>query len=164
MKKIQEAFGYELYAAGEPLPDGSGQLLQEARRAALEAYAPYSRFRVGAAALLENGKMVLGSNQENISYPAGLCAERVLLSAVSSLYPQVPISSIAISYLNALGPADHPISPCGICRQSLLEYERRMHRSFRIILGGSEGTVIIVPSAASLLPLAFSDEPLGNLP
>lgn len=164
MKKIQMAGWYELYEDGEMLPEHLGELLNEARRAVLQAYAPYSRFRVGAAAWLANGKMVVGANQENVSYPAGLCAERVLLSTVSSLYPQVAISAIAVSYLNDRGPADHPISPCGICRQSLVEYEQRMNNSFRIILAGVQGPVILVPGATALLPLAFSGEPLGFAP
>ena len=107
------------------------------------AYAPYSRFRVGAVAMLANGKKVSGSNQDNASFPAGICAERVLLSASSSLYPDVPIKTIAISYIDDHNGSNHPISPCGICRQSLHEYELRMKQPIRLVLGAWKAVYII---------------------
>ena len=88
-----------------------------------QAYAPYSNFHVGAVAKLENGEIVAGTNQENASYPVGICAERVLLGSAATLHPDVAIESIAISYNSEKVKSDHPISPCGMCRQSLLEYE-----------------------------------------
>jgi cytidine deaminase len=90
----------------------------------------------------------------------GLCAERVLLSSVSSLYPKIPIESIAISYQSGNGDSDHPIAPCGICRQSLQEYEMRVAHPIRLILGGMEGKVYVIPKASTLLPLAFTSEEL----
>ena len=111
-------------------------------------------------ARLENGEIVTGSNQENASFPVGLCAERVLLAAASSIYPKVPIETIAISYHNDNGKSDHPISPCGICRQSLLEYESRVNHPIRLILGGMEGKVYVIDNAAMLLPLSFTSEDL----
>jgi cytidine deaminase len=123
------------------------------------AYAPYSNFRVGAVAKLKNGHIVTGSNQENASFPLGLCAERVLLASVFSRFPGVPVESLAISYEGAQG-SDHPVAPCGLCRQSLYEFELSSKNPVRLILGGMKGKVFILPSASLLLPLAFSSEEL----
>jgi cytidine deaminase len=160
MEKKQYQFSFEEYDSIEALKDEDALLLKEAQKVTDLAYAPYSRFRVGAVAILANGKKVNGSNQENASFPAGICAERVLLSASSSLYPGIPIKTIAISYRDDHNKSDHPISPCGICRQSLSEYELRMKQPIRLILGGLKGKVYIIPEAGSLLPLAFSGEEL----
>lgn len=158
MKKATEQFQYEVYESMQDLKQEDAWLLNEAREVTQQAYAPYSRFQVGAVAKLVNGEIVAGTNQENASFPAGLCAERVLLASASSLYPQIPIGSIAISYSNHNGESDHPISPCGICRQSLLEFEKKLNHPIRLILGGMEGKVFIIPSAGMLLPLSFSSE------
>jgi cytidine deaminase len=152
---------YEEYASDADLPSTDRELLNRAREATAQAYAPYSKFRVGAAARMNNGQIVTGTNQENASFPVGICAERVLLSAVASLYPGMPIASMAVSYFNELGPAGRPISPCGICRQSLLEYESRTSRPIRLILGGQNGPVYVVPRSGTLLPLAFVSEDLA---
>ena len=137
-------------------------MLSEARKVTQHAYAPYSRFRVGAVARLNNGEIVTGSNQENASFPIGLCAERVLLASAASLFPEVPIKTIAISYRNENGNSDRPISPCGICRQTLLEYETRLKQPIRIILGGLQGKVYIIERAGMLLPLSFSADELNT--
>jgi cytidine deaminase len=108
--------------------------------------------------MLANGETVLGSNQENASYPVGICAERVLLSAASSIYPKVPILTMAISYRNAAGKSNKPIPPCGICRQTLVEYESLLKQPIRIILGGMHGKIYIINGAQSLLPFSFSGE------
>jgi cytidine deaminase len=131
-------------------------LLRAAREAITLSYAPYSKFQVGAAARLNNGIVLKGSNQENASFPAGICAERVLLSICSSLYPGIPIIDMAISYNNQLGVSNKPISPCGVCRQSLSEYENIVNHNIRLILGGIQGKVFIIEKATDLLPLAFS--------
>jgi cytidine deaminase len=102
-----------------------------------------------------NGETVTGSNQENASYPAGICAERVLLSTASSQFPGIGIKTIAISYNNLKGKSDSPVSPCGICRQSLVEFEQRFGHPVRIILAGMQGKVQVIESAVSLLPLTF---------
>jgi len=155
-KKIN--FEIEVYESIDQLTKEDGWLLNEAKNVTKIAYAPYSHFQVGAMALLTNGKTVAGSNQENASYPVGLCAERVLLSAASSLYPGVPFESIAISYHNDNGKSDRPITPCGICRQTLVEYETRLQHPIRLILGGMEGKIFIIPKAGMLLPLSFSGD------
>lgn len=152
------SFEFEVYDSIDQLSKADAELLSAAKKLTQTAYAPYSLFQVGALALLANGKTVAGSNQENASYPVGICAERVLLSAVSSLYPGVPVQTIAISYHNDNGTSDRPISPCGICRQSLAEHESRFQQPIRLILGGMEGKVYIIPKASMLLPLSFSGD------
>jgi cytidine deaminase len=147
---------YEEYASDAELASGDRGLLNTAREATAHAYAPYSKFRVGAAARLNNGEIVTGTNQENASFPAGICAERVLLSVAAARFPGIPIATIAISYFNELGPAERPISPCGICRQSLQEFETRTGQPIRLILGGQTGPVYVIPESGSLLPIAFA--------
>jgi cytidine deaminase len=147
MKKQKFEFSFEVYDGIDELNEDDQQLLNKARNATKNAYAPYSNFYVGAAAKLSNGEIAIGSNQENASFPVGICAERVLLGSVSSLFPGVVKS-------------DHPISPCGMCRQTLQEYETRAGKAIRLILGGMEGKVYVIKSASQLLPLAFTSEEL----
>ena len=124
--------------------------------AALEAtrrsYAPYSRFHVGAAALLENGIVVTGTNQENVASPSGLCAERTTLFYANSQYPDVPVMALAIASPDTEGI----LSPCGACRQVMLETENRYGKPMRVLLCGAE-EVIVVESARNLLPFAFDN-------
>ena len=133
-------------------------LLTRAREVTEQAYAPYSNFFVGAAALLTNKEIVTATNQENASFPAGICAERVLLSAITSLHGTTAIDTIAISYNKKNGESDHPISPCGICRQSLVEFESRVKKPIRLILAGMKGKVAILDTVSFLLPLNFGSE------
>lgn len=160
MKKMEQHFSYSVFESILELNEADQTLMEEAKAATNLAYAPYSKFRVGAAARLENGVIIKGSNQENASYPVGICAERVLLSVASSIYPGIPIKEMAISYLNELGKSDFPISPCGICRQSLLEFEIKTHQGIRLILSGNIGEVIEVQKAHDLLPLGFTSADL----
>lgn len=155
MNKQEFSFSYEVHDSAEELTKEDAWLVNEAREVTTAAYAPYSNFNVGAVAKLANGEIVAGTNQENASYPVGICAERVLLASAASLYPGIAIDTIAISYNNANGESDHPISPCGMCRQSLTEYEERVKQPIRLILTGLEGKVIVVEKANSLLPLSF---------
>ncbi|HEU4552379.1 MAG TPA: cytidine deaminase [Chitinophaga sp.] len=156
MQKLQQTFEYEYYDDISQLNPADAALLQAARAVTGQAYAPYSNFRVGVVMRLANGEQVSGTNQENASFPAGICAERTALSAATVLYPDVPIETMAISYNNLLGNSGDPISPCGICRQSLAEYEQRLHHPIRLILSGQSGSVWIIPAAGQLLPLSFS--------
>jgi cytidine deaminase len=161
MKKETIKFAYIVYDSIDELNEVDAWLLNEAREVTANAYAPYSQFQVGAAAKLVNGEIVAGSNQENASFPVGLCAERVLLASASSLYPKIPIETLAVSYHNLNGESDTPISPCGICRQSLQEYEQRVKHPIRLVLGGMEGKVFVIENAAMLLPLSFSSKDLA---
>ncbi len=160
MKENKFEFSYKTYDSIEELPEEQQLLLSKARVITEHAYAPYSHFHVGAIAKLANGEIVSGTNQENASFPVGLCAERVLLATASSIFPNIPIDTIAISYKSEDIKSDHPIAPCGICRQSLTEFESRMGHSIKLILGGIEGPVNVIDSAGLLLPLGFTSEEL----
>lgn len=156
MNQQQFQFSFEVYETEAQLNERDAALLKIARETTKMAYAPYSQFNVGAVARMANGEIIRGTNQENASFPVGICAERVLLSNAAMQYPGVAIESIAISYDNTTGQSHHPISPCGICRQSLLEYELRVKQPIRLILGGLSGKVYVIPQASSLLPLSFT--------
>jgi cytidine deaminase len=153
---MEHEFSYEVYDSIDALSEDDKWLLDEAREATQYAYAPYSQFAVGAAARLSDGSFVRGSNQENASFPAGLCAERVLLAAVAALHPPATIETMAISYHNQHGESTTPITPCGICRQAIQEYTHRTGKPIRLILGGMQGQVYIIPDANYLLPLSFT--------
>ena len=160
MKVKQVQFSVEVYASSEELAAADADLLSQARKIAEVAYAPYSRFLVGAAARLKNGTVVTGTNQENASYPVGICAERTLLSSAATLFPEMPLEVMAISYHNQNGESTRPISPCGVCRQTLVEFEERTGQAMRLILSGLTGEVYVIHSAKELLPLTFTSEDL----
>ncbi len=160
MEENKFEFNYKVFTSIDELPQDQQQLLKEAREVTSQAYAPYSNFQVGAVAKLTNGELVKGSNQENASFPVGLCAERVLLASISSIHPKTPAEAIAISYKSDQHTSDHPISPCGICRQALQEFEMRTNHPVQLILGGMSGPVYVIDSASRLLPLAFTSEEL----
>jgi cytidine deaminase len=160
MKTEEFKFSISVYGSIDELSQGDAFILSEARSVTQFAYAPYSNFLVGAVALLKNGETVTGTNQENASYPAGICAERVLLCAAASRYPGIGIETMAIAYNNLKGKSEHPVSPCGICRQSLSEFQHRTKVPIRIILSGMEGEVQVIENAAYLLPLVFSSDDL----
>lgn len=162
MSQENFSFSYEVFSNSGELAEADRILLEKARTVTAAAYAPYSKFYVGAVAKLANGEEVTGTNQENASSPVGICAERVLLSTASTMFPGIAVDTLAISYhnRNADSVSDHPVSPCGLCRQSLSEYEERMKSTMRIILSGMEGKVIILRKAADLLPLSFGSTDL----
>jgi cytidine deaminase len=147
---------YLVFDSRASLPAPDAALLDLALAATDQSYSPYSRFRVGAAARMLSGEIVSGSNQENASYPVGICAERTLLSVASSLYPGIGISALAVTAASAT----EPISPCGICRQSLLEFQGRTGQPIRLIMGGTTGPVWVLEDARMLLPLAFTTDNL----
>ncbi len=156
--KEQFSFNYEVFTSSNELSKSDKDLLEAARDTTKNAYAPYSNFLVGAVARMKNGSLVKGTNQENASYPVGICAERVLMSAASSLFPGEGIETLAISYNNKNGDSSKPVSPCGICRQSLLEFESRGGGPIRIILSGLTGKVIVLENAGLLLPFSFGSK------
>lgn len=125
-----------------------------AKDATVGSYSPYSKFAVGAALLLANGEVVKGSNQENVSYPCGLCAERTALFYANAAYPDQAVKVLAIAAQNSAGFLPSPITPCGACRQALLETENRFGEKMKVILYGTE-RIYRVESVASLLPLQF---------
>ncbi len=162
MKEVLSTFTFKEMDNAVELPQHLQQLLSKAKLAIENAYAPYSKFRVGAAVLLENGEIVSGSNQENASSPAGICAERVALSAASGMHPGVAVTAIAISAKGDGYSINEPVGPCGICRQTILEYETRFHRNIEIVLQGEEGKIFWIASVKDLLPLNFSGDDLKH--
>lgn len=156
MKQKKFEFDYEVYNDISELKNEDAELLTKARIITKHAYAPYSNFFVGAVAKLSNGETVAGTNQENASYPVGICAERVLLGNAATIFPGISIDTMAISYDSKDVKSDHPISPCGMCRQALLEYETRTEKPIRLILAGQAGNIYIVNTVSFLLPFAFT--------
>lgn len=163
MRQTSIQIPVQIYPDRKSLAADDAILLEAADRATGDAYAPYSRFRVGAAIRLSDGIIITGSNQENASFPAGICAERVALSAVSAGSPAIAVTALALTYINESGAGNHPISPCGICRQTLAEYEQRFGQPIRIILGGATGEIFILSKATDLLPFAFSSQEFKSL-
>lgn len=155
MKKLKIGTEVIVYEDRKEIPDSILKLITAAEQAAAGAYAPYSRFQVGAALLLENGETVTGSNQENAVYPCGLCAERTAAFAASARYPNVPFMMLAITAINPDVPLSRPVSPCGSCRQALHEYQKRFGRPIEIILSGQTGPVYRFCSVEDLLPYTF---------
>jgi len=162
MKENKIEISYKVFDDINELTKEDSWLLHEAREVTNQAYAPYSKFYVGAAAKLVNGEIVVGTNQENASFPVGLCAERVLLASASTQYPGVAIETMAISYNSGNGNSSQPIAPCGMCRQSLQEYEIRVKTPIRLILGGLEGKIFVFEKASQLLPLGFTSDDLSR--
>ena len=150
---------YSEFNSIEELNDIDAELIKKARDIAKNAWAPYSGFNVGSAVLLDNGKVITGNNQENAAYPSGLCAERVALFAANANYPRDRVVAIAISAFNAKGMVSQPVSPCGSCRQAILESEERYGVPFRIILDGAK-CIFIIEGVKNLLPLSFNKESL----
>lgn len=154
MKTLTIETTIKVYAYHE-LSTEERKLTESALEATYRSYAPYSNFHVGAAVLLENDAIVTGSNQENVAYPSGLCAERTALFYANSQYPDVPVKALAIVARDANDVAKHDIiSPCGACRQVMVETEKRFRRPIKVLLCGAE-EVYVAESASSLLPLTF---------
>ena len=152
-KKIE--FEYDLLVDASGLSVEDQQLLEAAKNATKSAYAPYSNFQVGASARLSNGNIQIGSNQESASFPVGICAERTLLNSIGSQFPDLSILTMAITYQPIGKESNAPISPCGMCRQSLLDYEQRYGAPIKLILAGMSGEVMVIHSASNLLPFGF---------
>lgn len=161
MKEKKFQFAYKVIDDSKELNKEDAALLQQARKATKKSYAPYSNFNVACAAKLANGRTLIGTNQENAAYPVGICAERALLAAVGTQYADEPITTLAVTYHSLNGKSDQPISPCGMCRQALSEYEKRTGKPIRLLLSGMNGPVFIINTVKDLLPLAFSGEHLG---
>jgi cytidine deaminase len=160
MKVVNLEIKIEEYDEIDQLSSPDQELLKTAWKACDTAYAPYSKFNVGAAVLLENGKIVSGNNQENAAYPSGLCAERVAMYYASAHYPGVPMKAIAVAVKSEEVKLDGPASPCGSCRQVMAEYEYLHQTNLRIILGSPHTKIQILQGVSSLLPLTFYGEGL----
>ncbi|NMH24352.1 cytidine deaminase [Flavobacterium solisilvae] len=155
MKEISINTSFTVYQSVAELPQDVQSLMEQAIEIRKKAYAPYSKFRVGAALLLDNGKVVLGSNQENAAYPSGLCAERVAIFQSGAIYPEAKIVKMAVSAASDTNKTTTPIPPCGACRQSISEYEFKQEYPIEIYFMGESGEVYLSKSISNLLPLTF---------
>lgn len=157
MKSLVITSTLEIYDSIEDLPQDVVDLMEKAIEARDKAYAPYSKFKVGAAVLLDNGEIITGSNQENASYPAGLCAERTAIFYAGAKYPDARFNKIAISAKSLNHRLVTPIPPCGSCRQSIAEYEVKQESPIEIFFMGETGKVVKANSLKELLPLVFDN-------
>ena len=155
MKDIIISTQFSVYESVSELPNDIQDLMKQAIDVRKNAYAPYSKFKVGAALLLDNGKIVLGSNQENAAYPSGLCAERVAIFQAGAIYPNAKILKMAITAASENNQTTSPIPPCGSCRQSIAEYEIKQETPIEIYFMGEIGAIYKSDSIKNLLPFMF---------
>ena len=155
MKELKLESVFHVYDTIEELPNEIKGLMSKAIESRKLAYAPYSKFKVGAAILLENNEIIVGNNQENVSYPSGLCAERTAIYYAGSKYPDSRILRMAISAASNTQLTFQPIPPCGACRQAIAEYEVKQQTPIEICFMGEVGNVICSHSLSNLLPLLF---------
>jgi cytidine deaminase len=160
MKKINYLIEIEEFDSINELCKDDQDLLKQAISASENAYAPYSKYHVGAALRLNDGKIILGNNQENVAYPSGLCAERVAFFHASSNYPGKIVEAVAITAKSKSFVVNRPVTPCGSCRQVMAETENIQQRKIRVIMIGETGSVLVAQSIESLLPLMFQAEEL----
>ncbi|HKC68617.1 MAG TPA: cytidine deaminase [Bacteroidia bacterium] len=152
-EKLQLVISVDVYENTKQLPTEEATLIHEATKAMHNAYAPYSKFNVGTALLLENGKIITGNNQENAAYPSGMCAERVAIFYAGSQYPGVAVKTIAV-ICDVV--ADQPLTPCGACRQAIAEYEQTTGKKIKIVMATTTGKIYTANSIETLLPFMFS--------
>lgn len=155
MKEINTGTSAFIFQDIDELTTVDKNLMEAAIQAAKSAYAPYSRFSVGAALLMEDNSIITGNNQENAAYPSGMCAERVAIWKAGSSYPNKKVKKIAITAVSSNKKLDKPVGPCGACRQTLLEYEVNQKEAMEIFFMGEIGNVVKANSIASLLPFSF---------
>lgn len=160
MKKIELKTYLNVYDDATELAPNDLLLVNSAKEATKKSYAPYSNFNVGCAVVLDNGEIVSGANQENAAYPACICAERVVLSAISAVYPTAKPIKMAVVVINKNKKINKPAAPCGECRQVIHEWEKRHQQKIEIFMSGETGTLYHVESIADLLPLAFGKDDL----
>ena len=160
MKKIKIESTLILYDAVEELTIPVQKLIKKAAKAREKAYAPYSHFLVGAALELENGVIVSGNNQENASYPSGLCAERTAIYYAGAEFPNQKILRMAIVAGSTKNPTTKPIPPCGACRQALSEYEVKQSQPFELYFMGTSGKIASSKSVENILPWVFDNKVL----
>lgn len=157
MRDIKIEINLQLKQMDE-LSEDDARLVRKAMDATDHSYAKYSHFCVGAALRLKDGTEMIGANQENASFPLGTCAERSVIFAAQAQYPDQPVMALAIAAKNDAGFVDTPVTPCGACRQVILEIEERYHQPVRIMLYGRKGIICVERGIRDLLPLSFVDE------
>lgn len=158
MDSIKITSTFTVYGSENELPSDVKELMQQAVAVRQKSYAPYSKFHVGAALLLDNNEVVLGSNQENAAYPSGLCAERVAVFYAGAKHPDAKILKIAISAASEETVVKEPIPPCGACRQSIAEYEMKQNIPIEIYFMGETGKIYKSDSLKNLLPMVFESK------
>ncbi|WP_026915104.1 cytidine deaminase [Christiangramia portivictoriae] len=158
MKKLEITTSLEIYDSIQELSVELQDLMKQAVEVREKAYAPYSQFKVGAAILLDNGEVVVGSNQENASYPSGLCAERTAVYYAGAKFPESRILKIAITARSMNQEISTPVPPCGACRQALVEYEVKQKEPIELFFMGETGEVMKAASVAEILPLVFDSD------
>ncbi|MBC6112689.1 cytidine deaminase [Pedobacter fastidiosus] len=160
MKSINLNISFEQYASILELSENDRILCELSEQALASSYSPYSKFRVGTAIRLASGETVLGSNQENLAYPSGLCAERVALFTIGATYPNAVIQSMAITAQTDAFEILQPVTSCGGCLQVMVEFERKQNSPIEVIFYCLNGEVMKIPSVKSLLPFAFVEDRL----
>lgn len=161
MKLLNLNITFEQYNGVSELNEQDAILCENAEKALASSYSPYSKFRVGTAIRLASGKIILGSNQENLAYPSGLCAERVALFSIGSAHPNAVIESMAITAQTDAFEILKPVTSCGGCLQVMAEFERKQASPIEVIFYCLNGEVLKVPSVQSLLPFSFVEDRLG---
>ncbi|MDR6563683.1 MULTISPECIES: cytidine deaminase [unclassified Arcicella] len=157
MQKLNLTITLETYNNDTELSVQENKLLNEARKATYKSYAPYSNFHVGAAILLDDDTIVIANNQENAAFPSGSCAEQSAIFWVGANYPERTIKSIAVIARPGKGDVFRGVSPCGACRQAMLEYEVRQKEPIRFIMLGANNQILVTSSIGDLLPIKFTD-------
>ncbi|WP_339752906.1 cytidine deaminase [uncultured Winogradskyella sp.] len=160
MKVVKLETRLEIYNDISELPKPVQNLMDTAIEARNNAYAPYSKFNVGAAILLDNDEVVIGSNQENACFPSGLCAERTAIYYAGARFPSAKVQRMVITASSQNQVTDKPIPPCGACRQAIAEYEIRQEQPIEIYFMGAKGKVVKSNTLANLLPLLFESSVL----
>lgn len=161
MKEIElKSIIYEV--SFDELDKADQELVEKAKEATRQSYAPYSNFNVGAALQLKNGIILTGSNQENAAYTNGICAERTTIFAAQHLYPAEPVMSIAVAAYSDGKFTHNPVAPCGACRQVMLEIESRYNQPLRILLYGEKGIYVIPQGVTAIMPLQFVPDSLND--
>lgn len=148
----------KVFANEDELPENLREILQKARINTQNSYAPYSKFKVSCALQLADGTLVMGTNQENIAYPSGLCAERVAIFAAGAQYPHTPPKVMAITAKSEKGMVNHPPTSCGACLQVMAEYENRFKTSLTIVLSGESGEVYVAEGVKQFMPWGFESD------
>lgn len=159
MKEVEIKTTIFEYDSIDEIDSESQLLIKNAKEVVKNAYAPYSKFSVGAAVLLENGEIITGTNQENAAYPSGLCAERVAMFYANSKFPNVPVVAMAVSTYVNNHYSEIPTPPCGACRQVILESEMRFKKPIKLIMA-AENKITVIMNAKALLPLNFDENML----
>ena len=157
MKNLTLKISFEQYQTETELTENEQQLLESARKATYKSYAPYSHFHVGAAILLDDDTIISANNQENVAFPSGSCAEQSAIFWVGANYPDKQIKAIAVVARPGTGDNFRGVSPCGACRQAMLEYEFRQKNPIRLLLLGADNQIIVSNSIGDLLPLKFDE-------